>query len=81
MEPMVRHARPRSWNRRNRQETVWNRPESKSEPETFELGSKWNRNWVEPKSAETTQTNVNNIIILSTKHIGRLIEVWAESNL
>ena len=45
MEPMVRPARPVSWNRRNRQGTVWNRPE----PEPFATGSKWNRNRVEPK--------------------------------
>ena len=28
---------------------------------------------------ETAQTSVNNIIILSTKHSGRLIKVWVES--
>ena len=50
MEPMVR---PESWNRRNRlmnrQWTVWNRPESKPEPERLNqvphgTGARWNRN-------------------------------------
>ena len=46
MEPMVRPARPASWNcLMNRQGTVWNRPE----PEPFTTGSKWNRNRVEPE--------------------------------
>ena len=44
MEPMVRTARPESWNRWNRlinrKGTIWNRPER----ETFESGSRWNRN-------------------------------------
>ena len=32
-------------------------------------------------ASETAQTSVNSIIILSTKHNGRLIKVWAESDL
>ena len=48
MEPMVRPARPASWNRRNRlmnrQGTVWNHPE----PEPVATGSKWNRNGTGP---------------------------------
>ena len=52
MKPMVRPARPGSWNCRNclmnRQGTVWNH----SEPETFKSGSTWNRNRVEPESDE-----------------------------
>ena len=48
MEPIVRPARPASWNRRNRlmnhQGNIWNRPE----PKPFATGSKWNRNWPNP---------------------------------
>ena len=48
MEPMVRPARPASWNRlMNHQGTVWNRPEL--EPEPFATCSKWNRNCMEPE--------------------------------
>ena len=47
MELMVRPSRLESWNCRNRlmncQGTVWNHPESKPEPKTFESGSTWNR--------------------------------------
>ena len=32
MEPMVRPARPESWNRRNRQGTIWNHPKPELEP-------------------------------------------------
>ena len=55
MEPMVRPARPPSWNRRNclmnRQGTVWNRPEP--EPERSNqvpngTGTGWNRNGTGP---------------------------------
>ena len=56
MEPMVRSARPGSWNRRSRlmnhQGTVWNRPE----PKMFESGSTWNRNRGEPEPDGTGPT-------------------------
>ena len=46
-------VRPGSWNRRNRlmnrQGTVWNHPEPEPKPKTFQSGSIWNQNWVEPE--------------------------------
>ena len=47
---MVQPARPASWNRRNRQGTIWNRSEPKRSnqvPNGTKTG--WNRNRMEPE--------------------------------
>ena len=74
MEPMFRPARPASWDRQNRQGTVWNRPELELEPERLNqiphgTETRWNRNGTGPtRTVAISRRGVRSFILILQVH-------------